>query len=53
MQAINSETYHIQNIKNPTEKVQLAAVRRDMRAFDLIKNPTDKVKALVAKLKAK
>jgi hypothetical protein len=41
--------YAIQYIKNPSEKVQLAAVEKNARAIQYIKNPTEKVQLVAVK----
>lgn len=43
---------YIQYIKNPSEKVQLAAIREVRHAIRFIKNPTKLVKQLHDKLEA-
>ena len=41
--------YAIQYIKNPSEKVQLAAVEKNARAIQYIKNPTEKVQLVAVR----
>ena len=41
-----SLAYNIQYIKNPSERVQLEAVKRDFHLIRYIKNPSDLIKKM-------
>lgn len=44
IEQLKNDEISIKDIKNPSEELQLAAVKQDYRAIKHIKNPTEKVK---------